>query len=97
MPDALAAAALKGAWRGYRWSYRPDYERAHTCRTRKMNDRSLCDQDVSSRRPAAKVFAVAFGVIAIIVGSMVVALLVRKGFDIAMARWIASGILWILF
>ncbi len=41
--------------------------------------------------------AIAFGVIAIIVGSMVVALLVRKGFDIAMARWIASGILWILF
>ena len=41
--------------------------------------------------------AIAFGVIAIIVGSMVIALLQRKGFDTATARWIARGILWLLF
>jgi hypothetical protein len=41
--------------------------------------------------------AVAFGVIAIIVGSMVIALLERKGFDTAMARWLARGVLWVLF
>jgi hypothetical protein len=39
--------------------------------------------------------AIAFGVIAIIVGSIVIALLERKGFDTAMARWIARGILWV--
>jgi len=31
------------------------------------------------------------------VGSMVIALLERKGFDTAMARSIARGILWVLF
>jgi len=41
--------------------------------------------------------AIAFGVIAITVGSMAIALLERKGFDTAMARPIARGILWILF
>jgi hypothetical protein len=41
--------------------------------------------------------AIAFGVIAIIVGAMVIALLERKGFDTATARWIARGILWVLF
>lgn len=41
--------------------------------------------------------AVAFGVVALIAGSIVVALLEQKGFDIAAARWIARGILWFLF
>ena len=41
--------------------------------------------------------AIAFGVIAIMIGSMVIALLERKGFDTAMARSIARGILWVLF
>jgi len=41
--------------------------------------------------------AIAFGVFAIIVGSMVIALLERKGFDTAMARWLARGVLWVLF
>ena len=41
--------------------------------------------------------AIAFGAIAIMVGSMVIALLERKGFDTAMARPIARGILWVLF
>ena len=41
--------------------------------------------------------AIAFGVIALMVGSVVVAVLERKGFDTAMAHPIARGILWILF
>jgi len=41
--------------------------------------------------------AIAFGTITIVVGSIVIALLQRKGFDTAMARWLARGILWVLF
>jgi hypothetical protein len=53
----------------------------------KYRDRARCERWI----------AIAFGVIAIIVGSMVIALLERKGFDNATARWIARGILWLLF
>jgi hypothetical protein len=53
----------------------------------KYRDRVWCERWI----------AIAFGVIAIIVGSMVIALLERKGFDTATARWIARGILWVLF
>jgi hypothetical protein len=41
--------------------------------------------------------AIAFGAIAIIFGSMAIALLERKGFDTAAARSLARGILWMLF
>jgi hypothetical protein len=41
--------------------------------------------------------AIAFAVIAIIAGSIVTALLERKGVETAMARYIARGILWVLF
>jgi hypothetical protein len=53
----------------------------------KYRDRVWCERWI----------AIAFGVIAIIVGSMVIALLERKGVDTATARWIARGILWVLF
>jgi hypothetical protein len=53
----------------------------------KCRDRVWCEHWIS----------IAFGVIAIIVGSIVIALLERKGFDTAMGRWIARGILWLLF
>jgi hypothetical protein len=39
----------------------------------------------------------AFGVITIIFGSIVVALLERKGMTIGTAHWVARGILWLLF
>jgi len=41
--------------------------------------------------------AIAFGAIAIIFGSMAIALLERKGFDTGAARSLARGILWVLF
>jgi hypothetical protein len=41
--------------------------------------------------------AIAFGAIAIIFGSMTIALLERKGFDTGAARSLARGILWVLF
>ena len=52
----------------------------------KCRDRVWCERWI----------AIAFGAIAIIAGSMVIALLERKGFDTAMARWIARGVLWVL-
>ena len=53
----------------------------------KFRDRVWCERWI----------AIAFGVTAITVGSMVIALLERKGFDTGMARSIARGILWVLF
>lgn len=53
----------------------------------KDRDRAWCERWI----------AIAFGTITIVVGSMVIALLQRKGFDIAMAGWLARGILWVLF
>jgi H+/Cl- antiporter ClcA len=53
----------------------------------KYRDRAWCERWI----------AIAFGAIAIIAGSMAIALLERKGFDTATARWIARGILWVLF
>ena len=41
--------------------------------------------------------ALAFGVITMIFGSIVVALLERKGMTIGAAHWVARGILWLLF
>jgi hypothetical protein len=41
--------------------------------------------------------ALAFGVITMIFGSILVALLERKGMTIAAAHWVARGILWLLF
>lgn len=40
---------------------------------------------------------VAFGVAAIVMGAVLVAPLERKGIDLGAARWIAHGILWLLF
>jgi hypothetical protein len=40
---------------------------------------------------------VAFGVAVIFMGAVLVALLERKGIDLGAARWIAHGILWLLF
>jgi hypothetical protein len=53
----------------------------------KSRDRVWCERWI----------AIAFGVIAISFGSMVIALLERKGFDTGAARSLARGILWILF
>lgn len=39
----------------------------------------------------------AFGVIALALGSILVVLLERKGIVIAAAHWVARGILWLLF
>jgi hypothetical protein len=40
--------------------------------------------------------ALAFGVISLIVGSVLIEVLARKGFELPAARWIARGILWVL-
>jgi len=53
----------------------------------KYRDRVWCERWI----------AIAFGVIAISFGSMVIALLERKGIDTGAARSLARGILWILF
>lgn len=53
----------------------------------KYRDRFWCE----------RLIAISFGVFAIVVGSMVIALLERKGFDTSMARWLARGVLWALF
>jgi H+/Cl- antiporter ClcA len=53
----------------------------------KYRDRLWCE----------RLIAMTFGVFAIVVGSMVIALLERKGFDNSMARWLARGVLWAVF
>lgn len=53
----------------------------------KYRDRAWCERWI----------AIAFGVVAISIGSIVIALLERKGIDTAMARWLASGVLSVLF
>lgn len=53
----------------------------------KYRDRVWCERWI----------AIAFGAIAIIFGSMAIALLERKGFDTAALRSLARGILWVLF
>jgi len=57
----------------------------------------LPDLEDRDRAWCERWIAIAFGVIAIVIRSMVIALLQRKGFDTAMARWLARGILWVLF
>jgi hypothetical protein len=53
----------------------------------KDSDRAWCERWI----------AIAFGTITIVVGSMVIALLQRKGLDTSMAGWLARCILWVIF